>query len=87
MLLAAAEKELWKCLLRINLGSSAMSELVTFLQRYEALELQHAGEDLELDWFAPDRKHLIHPLPSINSIHLQEWGHLPSFPQQQNSTP
>jgi hypothetical protein len=69
-LLAAAEREIWKCLLRINLGSHAIDELSSFLRRYEELELDHSGQDLELDWFAPSRKFLICLLLSIATNNL-----------------
>jgi hypothetical protein len=53
-LLAAAERELWKALVRINLGSDALTELSTFLASFSSLEEQYAGEDPQLDWFSPE---------------------------------
>lgn len=56
-----------------------MDELMTFLRRYELLETENASQDLELDWFAPDRKHLICLLLSIYPNRSQEWGQLPKM--------
>jgi hypothetical protein len=64
-----------------------MVELGSFLRAFEVLERQHQGEDLELDWFAVDRKHFIYLLFSTDAIHSQEWGRLPKFSQPLNSMP
>jgi hypothetical protein len=53
-LLAAAEREFWKALVRINIGSNALEELAVFLGQFENLELEYAGKNAELDWFSPD---------------------------------
>jgi hypothetical protein len=80
-LLAATERELWKCLLRINLGSSAMTQLMLFLQRFQVLEVEYAGKDLELDWFSPARKFFICLLLSIATNLLKEWARRPKSSQ------
>jgi hypothetical protein len=53
-LLAAAERELWKALVQINLGSEALKELSSFLTTFANLEEQYAGQDPGLDWYSPE---------------------------------
>lgn len=41
--------------MRVNLGTEAVDVLSSFLNNFDELEHQHAGESAELDWFSPDR--------------------------------
>lgn len=52
--MAAAEKALWKALVRINLGSDALQELSSFLAIFANLEEEYAGQDPRIDWFSPE---------------------------------
>jgi hypothetical protein len=55
-LLAATERELWKTLLEINLGSTALTELGKFLDKFDELKQQYDGRDHALDWFSHSSK-------------------------------
>jgi hypothetical protein len=57
-LLAAAERELWRALFRINTGSNAMKELSAFLIRFQDLQVDYAEENAQLDWFSPTRQYI-----------------------------
>jgi hypothetical protein len=50
-LLAATERELWKALVGINRGETALTQLGIFLERFEVLKTEHSGIDPEVHWY------------------------------------
>jgi hypothetical protein len=59
MLLAETERALWRALMRINLGSSALSELPIFLREAEELGARYASDDPDHNWFSLQRGFIV----------------------------
>lgn len=76
------EREIWKSLIRICLGSSALTELQTFLNKYVELGHEYSGRDNQYDWFVlkgaflsslqlmNDHLSISHLEPAISSVQM-----------------